>query len=394
MTSLERLNNADCDVVETASVAPSLPYWLALNRAKGLGPATLAKLLPYYGDAQTLVENAADAVRKFSLNQQIATSLAQPDWTGVEQDLNWLSQYSDNKSILTWDQALFPDALRSLSSPPIVLFCRGNLSLLAQPQLAMVGTRNPTTQGRETAYSFAADMGRKGITITSGLALGIDAAAHQGALSVSSDTIAVMGTGLERVYPARHHQLAHQVAQQGLLISEFTPDTAARPEYFPRRNRLISGLSLGVLVVEAALKSGSLITARVASEQGKEVFAIPGSIHSPMAKGCHELIRQGAKLVECSQHILEELAPQLQRFLTDDDDIAVQNAVKNTAPVMANVELDSEQQRLLEWIQHEVTSVDVVAVQSGLAIDTIYSGLMMLELAGLIRSVPGGYIRA
>ena len=199
---------------------------------------------------------------------------------------------------MTLHDARYPELLKQIADPPSILFVQGDVSLLAKWQIALVGSRNPSASGRDTAYEFSRYLAQDGITINSGLAMGIDAASHQGALAAGGKTIAVIGTGLDRVYPAKHRELAHEIASTGAIVSEFALGTSPRAENFPRRNRIISGLSLGTVVVEAAVKSGSLITARMAMEQGREVFAIPGSIHNPLARGCHQLIRQGAKLVE------------------------------------------------------------------------------------------------
>src|SRR4030095_2778803 len=231
--------------------------------------------------------------------------LAPPAQETLARTLAWLAE--PGHEIVAWDDTDYPRALLELGYPPPVLFFVGRRELLNRPALAIVGSRNATAQGLDNARNFAHALADAGLTIISGLALGVDAAAHEGALLGTGSTLAVVGTGLDRVYPARHRELAHRIANDGGLLSEFPPGTPPREHNFPRRNRLISGLAKGVLVVEAAQKSGSLITARYAGEQGREVFAIPGSIHSPLAKGCHKLIRDGAKLVETAQDILEEL---------------------------------------------------------------------------------------
>lgn len=250
----------------------------------------------------------------------------------------------------------------------------------------MVGSRNPSMSGEETAREFARHLAATGLSITSGLALGIDGASHSGALMADGITIAVMGTGLDRVYPASQHALAHEIAQQGALVSEFPLGTQLRPGNFPRRNRIISGMALGTLVVEAAEKSGSLITARLASEQGREVFAIPGSIHNPLARGCHKLIRQGAKLVETAGDVLEELAPLLSGMqplpYADDTD--------DTGAVEPQHQLDSEYQLLLECMGFDPVQIDLLIERSGLTAEEVSSMLILLELEGHVSSAPGG----
>jgi DNA processing protein len=276
--------------------------------------------------------------------------------------------------------------LRQIPYPPPLLFVHGDPDCLRAPQLAIVGTRNPTPPGRETAHRFAAHLAGAGLAITSGLALGIDAAAHQGALSGDGRTIAVMGTSLERVYPAKNRDLAHAIAERGALVSELPIGTPAAAENFPRRNRLISGLALGVLVVEAAARSGSLITARAALDQGREVFAIPGSIHNPLAKGCHALIRQGmAKLVETADDILEELGS-----------LAAAGAEKSTLSTVAPSAgaapdwLDDDYRQLLAAIGDGPAGVDLLVERCGLTAEVVSSMLLILELEGYVAAVPGG----
>lgn len=256
--------------------------------------------------------------------------------------------------------------------------------MLGSPQLAIVGSRNPSGEGRRNAEEFAAYLARCGLTITSGMALGIDSASHRGALKAGGATLAVWGTGLDKVYPPAHRELAEQIAAHGLIVSEYTPGTPPLPHNFPRRNRLISGLSVGTLVVEANQSSGSLITARLASEQGREVFAIPGSIHNPLARGCHRLIREGAKLVESAGDILEELAPLLK--------LEAAAAEQAPAATQAAAEPDDPEYRLLlNSLDYAPTSVDALVERTGLTPDVLSSMLLMLELQGLVEAAPGGH---
>lgn len=306
--------------------------------------------------------------------------LRRPDWRPVERDLAWLEQPGNH--LLRLSEAHYPPLLRQIPYPPPLLFVHGNPDCLRRPQLAIVGTRNPTPLGRETAQRFATHLAEAGLAITSGLALGIDAAAHHGALaSADGHTVAVMGTSLDRVYPAKHRELAHAIAERGALVSELPIGTAALAENFPRRNRLISGLALGVLVVEAATRSGSLITARLAAEQGREVFAIPGSIHSPLAKGCHALIRQGAKLVETATDILEELGALAAVGAGEIEPLVAPSAA---------VELDVEYQQLLAAMSDESVGVDILVERCGLTAEVVSSMLLILELEGYVAAVPGG----
>jgi DNA processing protein len=290
-------------------------------------------------------------------------------------DLAWLDG-KDNR-VITLEQPYYPPQLKEIFDPPPLLFVRGNPELLIYPQIAVVGSRNPSSVGIETAFEFAKTLSQCGFVITSGLALGIDAASHRGALSAQGFTLAVAGTGLDRIYPAAHKDLATQIIQTGVMVSEFPPGTLAKANHFPRRNRIISGLARGLLVVEAAKDSGSLITARLALEQNREVFAIPGSIHNPLARGCNALIRQGAKLVETVQDILDELSHYNQR-----DEKILLPEVQST--------LDLEQQTLLNLIAFGPTSVDSLVESTGKTVETISSMLLILELQGYIEATAGG----
>jgi len=289
--------------------------------------------------------------------------------------LAWLSQA--NNTLITLADSSYPTLLKEIDDPPPLLFIRGNPALLSLPQIAIVGSRNPSKQGIETAAAFAYTLSLHGFVITSGLALGIDAASHQGALNANGYTIAVAGTGLDRVYPARHLDLASQIVNTGAMVSEFPPGTLAKANHFPRRNRIISGLSQGLLVVEAAKESGSLITARLALEQNREVFAIPGSIHNPLARGCNALIREGAKLVETTQDILEEFNQYNQEDINKPD-ISLQTT------------LDLEQQTLLNRVMFSPTSIDTLVKETGLSVEKISSMLLILELAGYVEANVGG----
>ena len=353
-----------------------LRYWLALIRLPGVGPARLHPLLSQGMNARDIVEQLP--AQADNVLQRALTALS---WEAVEQDLKWLEQ--KNNHFLAWNDPAYPDALRDLPDAPVGLFLHGNMKALDAPQIALVGSRNPTQSGRQNAHDFAFFLANAGITITSGLALGIDAASHRGALDANGSTIAVTATGLDRVYPASNQPLAHAIAEQGLLISEFPLGTPPRPGHFPRRNRIISGLSLGVLVVEAALKSGSLITAQRALEQSREVFAIPGSIHNPLSRGCHQLIKQGAKLVETGADILEELAPFLSRFVQPTATLAEPLSSQTT-------ERDDDYSDLLNAMGYDPVSVDALSASTGLPPATVSSMLLLLELEGRVSSESGG----
>ncbi len=358
-----------------------LKYWLALLHAPGVGSVGFNRLLKETGNPKLLFDTTGSWLAKWGVSDTLKAYLRAPDWESVELSLNW-AQQPDNH-LITLHHPEYPPLLREIPDPPPLLFVHGDPEVLGTPQLAMVGSRNPSTPGQETAREFAYHLAASGLSITSGLAIGIDGACHSGALAADGITIAVTGTGLDRVYPASQHTLAHEIAQQGALVSEFPPGTQVRPGNFPRRNRIISGLSLGTLVVEAAEKSGSLITARLASEQGREVFSIPGSIHNPLARGCHKLIRQGAKLVETAGDILEELAPLLQEL---------QPLPPGNQPqtVPQQLELDQDYQLLLECMGFDPVQIDLLIARSGLTAEEVSSMLILLELEGHVSSSPGG----
>ncbi len=276
----------------------------------------------------------------------------------------------------------YPELLTRIPDPPELLYVLGDLDALHMPSIAIVGSRNPTRGGLRNARDFASHLGKTGFTIVSGLAQGIDTAAHRGALDAGAATVAFLGTGIDRVYPAANRDLAHEIANNGALVSEFPLGTQPQAWHFPRRNRLISGASLGTLVVEAARRSGSLITARLAGEQGREVFALPGSIHNPLVRGCHQLIRSGAKLVETADDILTELAPLVGHLL--------QTAEETAANDEPDVTRDADYIRLLEAIGHDPLTVETLAEQSGLTIDQVSSMLLILELDGKVEALSGG----
>jgi DNA processing protein len=363
---------------EAPTPEPRRRAWLALLRAPGIGPATLAPLLAASPDPATWFERPPAAA-----TEPLRRYLASPDWDGADRDLAWLSDAPD-RHLVTLEDPRYPQRLRREAAPPVALFVVGDPDLLGWPQLAIVGSRNASRGGLENAREFARELAGRGLAITSGLALGIDGAAHQGALDAGGLTLAVAGTGLDRVYPARHRDLAHAIRDAGgALVSEFPPGTAPRPGNFPRRNRIISGLSLGTLVVEAALRSGSLITARQALERGREVFAIPGSIHNPTARGCHALIREGAKLVECAEHVLEELGSLLEHPVPAP---GIPGGRETETPVPA----DPEHTELLEAMGWDPVSVDVLVARTGQPPQAVASMLLLLELEGHVSSSAGG----
>lgn len=367
----------------TASERQRIIDWLALAQAPGIGPRAVAQLVQRFGSAAATRSAGRAALAEAGVSAAAATAFETPDQVVIDVALDWAEH--PGAAILTPDHPQYPPQLGTLAAPPPVLYVRGDVALLTEPQLAIVGSRNPTRGGLDTCREFARYLADLGLIITSGLAVGIDGAAHAGALE-SGRTIAVLGTGPDRAYPAAHRALARRIAEVGALVTEFAPGVGPHASHFPRRNRLISGLSLGTLVIEAAPRSGSLITARYASEQGREVFAIPGSIHNPLARGCHELIRQGAKLVDSAPQILEELSPQLRRFLVEipagsDDPVAASGA----APV-----IDPEYRLLLDCMGHDPLAPDELIARSGLSAQAVSSMLLLLELQGHVSSHPGG----
>ena len=289
-------------------------------------------------------------------------------------------------AIVTMADADYPEPLRHIHDGPLVLYVRGDRSLLGREQIGIVGSRNATRAGLEHARSFAAALGQKGLLVTSGLALGVDGAAHAGALDAGFPTVAVIGNGVDKPYPYRHRTLSERIAGEGVIVSEYPPGTSAKAGHFPRRNRIISGLSRGILVVEAGLKSGSLITARLALEQGREVFAIPGSVHNPLARGCHHLIRQGAKLVETVDDICEELGG----WWTGQNEGDPSSVVMKRPAIEG---LDSREIAVLEALGYDPQSTDVLCSVTGLPADQLMQSLLLLELQGLVDSAPGGFQR-
>ena len=348
-----------------------------LARVPGLSAEHLRALIAAAGG-----EPARAAQRRAARDVQLPAAarsfLSCPDEPALEADLAWFA--ASGAHIILCTDPDYPPLLAQIPAAPAALYLLGSAPALASPQLAMVGSRNPTASGRETARAFAAWFARAGLTVTSGLAVGIDAASHEGALSVEGLTVAVFGTGLDRVYPAEHASLAERIRVRGALVSEFPPRTAPRREHFPRRNRIISGLTLGTLVVEAARHSGSLITARLAAEQGREVFAIPGSIHSPVSRGCHQLIRDGAKLVEDAGDVLAELR------------ISVPKETLTSAPghLPEPPALDKEYEMLLDALGFEPATIDVLVARTRLASESVASMLLILELQGRVAALPGG----
>ncbi len=372
-----------------------LKYWLALWRTPEIGPIRFGKLLLAFPDLEELFTLPKSQLASLNIPSQILAALQNPNWTAIERDLRWSEL--PNHHIISLQDAIYPPLLKEISSAPPLLFIHGCPDILTSPQLAMVGSRNPTPMGKETALNFAGYLTQAGLTITSGLALGIDGKSHEGAIAGAGKTIAVLGSGIDCIYPKRHGNLAERIlAAQGAIISELPTGISPQAEHFPRRNRIVSGLSLGVLVIEATRQSGSLITAHLAGEQGREVFAIPGSIHNPLSRGCHFLIQRGAKLVTTVQDILEEL-PHFKLSekapLTPENPGGKARTAMGSKPASKKL-LAEDYQQLLECIGFEATSIDQMVARSGQPPHTIASMLITLELKGYISAVvAGGYTR-
>ena len=362
--------------------------WLRLTQVNGVGNETARKLLSAFGLPSQIFQAEYAALTQF-VSERIAKAITQPSHAAIEVHqrqieltLNWCEQAGNQ--ILSLADAAYPKTLLDIPDPPILIYVKGHVDLLSSSTVAIVGSRNATTQGIQNAEQFAEALSQAGFTISSGLAAGIDAAAHQGGLRGIGSTIAVIGTGADIVYPARHRGLAHLIADQGCIVSEYPLGMPAIAANFPRRNRIISGLAQGVLIVEAAAQSGSLITARMAAEQGRDVFAIPGSIHSPLAKGCHQLIKQGAKLVETAQDIMDELGVQVAAL---HEKRSVESSIVNAIPEPV------EHDVLLDQIGFDPIHIDLLVERCGLSMAELSARLFALELQGALENLPGGRVQ-
>jgi len=372
--------------MDTASHRDAIEAWLILLRAPQLAASRVRELVERHGDTT----RALEAARRGEGIEHAVTRkwLRKPDRDAIARDVAWLA--ADGHRLLTIVDEDFPPLLRESPGTPAGLFVAGDASVLWQPQIAIVGSRNASRSGLANARAFARALAGAGLAITSGLAEGIDAAAHEAALDAGVATIAVLGTGPDLVYPARHRDLAARIETAGALVTEFAPGTPGRPDNFPRRNRIIAGLALGTLVVEAGLRSGSLITARSASDQGRDVFAIPGSIHHPLARGCHQLIRNGAMLAESADDIVEALRPLAAR-LGAELRARLEATGASPAPQPAR---DPVHSRLLAALENEALGIDALAERTGLGAPALAAMLLTLELDGEVAAERGGlYIR-
>ena len=370
----------------------NIHYWLALKLVPRLAIHKKLALVDTYGIATLFsLPTSSPLTSAHNLTSKQLISFNHPNWLLINDIIN--NSNNCDSEIITFDDPLYPYLLKKIYDPPLVIFIQGNKQLLNKSQLAIVGSRSASISGRETAFEFAQQLAEMGLVISSGLALGIDAVAHKGALTSNASTIAVVATGLDKVYPARHRALAqHIISSRGAIISEFLPGTLPKAGHFPKRNRIISGLSIGVLVVEATLKSGSLITARCALEQNRDVFAIPSTINNPQGKGCHWLIKQGAKLVEDAADIIEELTTSNQLGLYSKQQNKSQGVV-NKDIVLKSQNKSLCVDELLASVGFEITPIDKVVSRSKLPIEEVLIRLTMLELSGLVSAVPGGFLR-
>ncbi len=364
---------AAMDITRAAAVLARTPS-LTADHVRALVAAT--------GSLESVATLGSRTITGIDLPQAARAFLAAPNDAAIDEDLAWLK--GSGASVVPCTSAEYPRLLAQISRAPPVLYVLGDVAALSLPQLAIVGSRIPTPSGRSTARSFAFALAQAGLTITSGLALGIDGASHEGALEANGTTIAVCGCGLDTVYPRRHKQLAARIRERGALVSEFPPRTPPFPAHFPQRNRIISGLSFGTLVVEAAQTSGSLLTAEHAVEQGREVFAIPGSIHNPLSSGCHQLLREGAKLVESVADVLSEVT----NFLGTQS-LARAPGAPATGPQAAGA-LDKEYEILLDALGFEPASIDVLVARTAIPSESVASMLLILELQGRIKPHAGG----
>lgn len=361
-------------------VHQDLIAWLRLEQTPGVGNESARRLLAVFGLPEQIFAASHAALSEVVTPRLAKALLASPPDFQQQLDKTLAWQEQPGNLILTLADAGYPRALLEIPDPPLMLYVKGRAALLEAATVAVVGSRNATVQGIRNAEQFSESLSNAGLCISSGLAAGIDAAAHQGALRGPGSTIAVIGTGADIVYPARNRNLAHLIAEGGCIVSEYSLSTPALAPNFPRRNRIISGLAKGVLVVEAAAQSGSLITARMAAEQGREVFAIPGSIHSPLSRGCHQLIRQGAKLVESAQDILEELQ-------------SVPLPTPHTLAKPGAMPMDASEDGLLKEISFDPVHMDMLASRTGIDISSLTTELLTLELSGQLEALPGGYYR-
>lgn len=353
----------------------NIVFLLACNRIPNFGPRSIARCQKIWPNLADLFQASTAQLTALGLSEAVINAITHFEFKTIEADLAWMK--GRNQHILVLGTDYYPALLAEISDPPPILYAKGQLDCLTQPTLGIVGTRNPSASGAETAWRWANELAQSGLTIVSGLALGVDAQAHQGCLAAKGKTVAVMGTGMNVIYPRRNHKLAEEIAESGLLLSEFPLNSPPIAQHFPQRNRIISGLSSAILVVEAALRSGSLITARYAMEQNRDVFAIPGSIYHAQAKGCHRLLQQGACLVTNAQEVMAEM------------NLTRTHRIKNIS-IFPEI---CDNTHLLEHVGFELTTIDQMIERSGFSVDEVLCKIVELDLQGWIQGVPGGYMR-
>lgn len=363
------------------AIDDTLLPWLTLVHTKGLGPGLLRRLLEGLGCIDNILGASDSKLRQSGLPDKVITAMRQVDEAAIAADINWMNDAQD-RAIITRESNQYPDQLKEIADPPLVLYVRGDADVLSTPQIAVVGSRKPSHSAENHAFDLARQLAGYGITVTSGMALGIDGCAHRGALSADGYTIAVTATGLDRVYPAKHQQLAQEIAGRSAIISEFPIGTNPQASFFPRRNRIISGLCYGTLVVEATLKSGTLTTAAHATSQAREVFAIPGNIDNPGSHGCHALLKNGATLVENVADILEVIAPLLPKQIHFTSDQPAQGR--------SAANLSKDKTALLDALGQDTMSLDELVARSGLGLVNVTKMTVDLELEGQIKKIPGG----
>lgn len=362
--------------------------WLHLLNAPGLGFVRISNLLTHYGDATEIIRQQKFPA-ELKVPQQALSYLSKASNDDISLELAWLEK--SGNYLLTLDDPLYPPQLKQISDPPLLLFVKGDPNALLLPQLAVVGSRHASMSGLNNAHAFCFDLAKRGLVITSGLAAGIDTKAHLGAIDAQGQTIAVMGTGINTIYPKQNQSLAKTITHQGAVISEFPFNTPPNAHNFPRRNRVIAGLALGTLVIEAAQKSGTLITARLSMENNRPVMAIPGSIHNPLAKGCHLLIKQGAQLVESAQDIMQEITPSIDMLadqlktsikVMDDENLEKQSDTPN-------IKLSDSQQHIYDQLDFNPIAFDAIVNSTGLTSGDLAADLLIMELSGLVEKLPG-----
>lgn len=358
-----------------------LTHWLTLTQLPEAGAIRVQQLFAYFKTAKNICMADRRALKRCQLNDAQMDVIKKPNVAWIDQSLDWISK--NDQHIVTMQDKRYPNLLKEIYCPPILLFVKGDVDLLSAAQIAMVGSRNPSPTGLELAREFAFDFAKAGLCVTSGLALGIDGASHEGALKARGKTIAVLGAGLHHIYPKRHVKLAEQIAAEGALVSEFPLQIAPMSKNFPRRNRIVSGLSLGTLIVEAALKSGSLITANYALEQNRDVFAIPGSVRNATSCGCLSLIQQGAACVTCAHDVLKALSYAPQKT----------NNRQWIQSVNTTLPLDCQERQVLACIDDVLTTVDQICARCRLSAQIVSAALLQLELKAVIRRHYGGYIK-